>query len=98
MREQMQTPYARRIERLPLYLFADLERKIAAKRKAGVDVISLGIGDPDLPPPDFIVESVKKHLTDPKCHGYPTSRGEARIREAIATWMKGRFGVDVDPD
>lgn len=92
------TPYAKRIERLPLYLFADMERKIAERRKAGIDVISLGIGDPDLPPPSFIVESVKKHLADPACHGYPTSRGEARIREAVARWMKGRFGVDVDPD
>ncbi|HKZ59989.1 MAG TPA: aminotransferase class I/II-fold pyridoxal phosphate-dependent enzyme [Candidatus Thermoplasmatota archaeon] len=92
------TPYAKRIDRLPLYLFAELERKIAAKRKAGVDVISLGIGDPDLPPPAFIVESVKNHLEDPKCHGYPTSRGELRIREAVARWMKGRFGVEVDPD
>jgi LL-diaminopimelate aminotransferase len=92
------TAYARRIERLPLYLFADLERKIEAKRRAGVDVISLGIGDPDLPPPDFIVEAVKRHLSDPACHGYPTSRGERRIREAIARWMKGRFGVEVDPE
>lgn len=92
------TPYARRVERLPLYLFAELERKVAAKRKAGVDVISLGIGDPDLPPPNFIVDSLKRHLEDPKCHGYPTSRGEARIREAVARWMKGRFGLDVDPD
>ena len=63
MAKPQATPYAKRIERLPLYLFADLERKVAAKRKAGVDVISLGIGDPDLPPPSFIVDSVKKHLT-----------------------------------
>ena len=92
------TPYAKRIERLPLYIFADLERKVAAKRKAGVDIISLGIGDPDLPPPQFIVDAVKDHLTDPACHGYPTSRGEKRIREAVARWMEGRFGVEVDPE
>ncbi len=93
-----ETPYARRTERLPLYIFADLERKVAAKRKAGVDIISLGIGDPDLPPPDFIVDSVREHLKDPACHGYPTSRGEGRIRQAVARWMEGRFGVEVDPE
>lgn len=98
MAEPPKSPYAKRIERLPLYLFADLERKVEAKRRAGVDVISLGIGDPDLPPPQFIVDAVKTHLEDPACHGYPTSRGERRIREAIARWMKGRFDVEVDPD
>jgi LL-diaminopimelate aminotransferase len=96
--EARAAPYAKRIERLPLYIFADLERKVAAKRKAGVDIISLGIGDPDLPPPEFIVESVKEHLKDPACHGYPTSRGEKRIREAVARWMQGRFGIEVDPE
>jgi len=90
--------YARRIERLPLYLFAELEKKIEERRRAGVDIISLGIGDPDLPPPKFIVEAVRKYIDDPSCHGYPTSRGERRIRETIARWMDGRFGVDVDPE
>lgn len=98
MAEPPKTPYARRIERLPLYLFAELERKIEAKKRAGVDVISLGIGDPDLPPPPLIVDAVKRHIADPACHGYPTSRGERRIREAVARWMKGRFGVEVDPE
>lgn len=92
------TPYAHRIERLPLYLFAEMERKIDAKKRAGVDVISLGIGDPDLPPPALIVDALKAHVSDPACHGYPTSRGERRIREAVARWMKGRFGVEVDPE
>jgi LL-diaminopimelate aminotransferase len=90
--------YAERIERLPLYLFAELEKKIEERRRSGVDIISLGIGDPDLPPPKFIVEAVRKYIDDPSCHGYPTSRGERRIREAIARWMDGRFGVDVDPE
>jgi LL-diaminopimelate aminotransferase len=90
--------YAKRIERLPLYLFAEMERKVEAKKRAGVDVISLGIGDPDLPPPPLIVDAIKQHITDPACHGYPTSRGERRIREAVARWMKGRFGVEVDPE
>jgi LL-diaminopimelate aminotransferase len=96
--EVPRTPYARRIDRLPLYLFAQLERKVEEKRRAGVDVISLGIGDPDLPPPALIVDALKAHVTDPACHGYPTSRGERRIREAVARWMKGRFGVEVDPE
>jgi len=93
-----QPAYARRIERLPLYLFAELEKKIEERRRSGVDIISLGIGDPDLAPPKFIVEAVRKYIDDPSCHGYPTSRGERRIREAIARWMDGRFGVDVDPE
>src|SRR2546427_12417040 len=90
--------YARRIERLPLYLFAELEKKIEERRRAGIDIISLGIGDPDLPPPKFIVEAVRKYIDDPSCHGYPTSRGERRIREAIVQWMDGRFGADVDAE
>jgi LL-diaminopimelate aminotransferase len=92
------TAYAHRIERLPLYLFAELEKKIEERRRQGIDIISLGIGDPDLPPPKFIVDAVRTYITDPSCHGYPTSRGERRIREAIATWMDGRFGVDIDAE
>jgi LL-diaminopimelate aminotransferase len=87
-----------RLERIPPYLFAELERKIAAKRAAGIDVISLGIGDPDMPTYAPIVAAGQGALRDPSTHQYPTNRGRREFREAVAAFYERRFGVVVDPD
>jgi LL-diaminopimelate aminotransferase len=88
---------SRRLEAIPPYLFAELERKIADKRAAGVDVISLGIGDPDRPTPPHIVDAMVSAVGDPGTHQYPSNRGRAEFREAVAEFYSRRFGVEVDP-
>ncbi|MBA3299734.1 MAG: LL-diaminopimelate aminotransferase [Thermoleophilaceae bacterium] len=87
-----------RLDRLPPYLFAELERKIAAKRAAGVDVISLGIGDPDTPTPGLVVGALAGAVADPGTHQYPSNRGRPELREALARFYERRFGVELDPD
>jgi LL-diaminopimelate aminotransferase len=87
-----------RLERIPPYLFAELERKVAAKRAAGVDVISLGIGDPDTPTYPPIVAAAQRAVADPSTHTYPSNRGRAEFREAIAAFYARRFGVSLDPE
>ena len=87
-----------RLDRLPPYLFAELERKIAAKKAAGVDVISLGIGDPDTPTPELVVEALSVAAGDPGTHRYPSNRGRPELREAIARFYDRRFGVALEPD
>jgi len=88
---------ARRIESLPPYLFAVLDGKLAAKRAEGVDVISLGVGDPDLPTPPHIVEAMREAVRDPATHRYPSYWGSIEFREAVAAWYRSRFGVELDP-
>jgi LL-diaminopimelate aminotransferase len=86
-----------RLERIPPYLFAELERKIAARKEQGIDVISLGIGDPDRPTPALVVEAMQ--VADPGTHQYPSNRGRAEFREAVSDFYARRFDVeDVDPD
>lgn len=87
-----------RLGRIPPYLFAELEAKIAAKRAAGVDVISLGIGDPDRPTPDPIVAAAQAAVADPATHQYPTNRGRVEFRQAVADFYERRFGVTLDPE
>jgi LL-diaminopimelate aminotransferase len=88
-----------RLERIPPYLFAELERKIAAKKEQGIDVISLGIGDPDRPTPALVVEAMQEAVADPGTHRYPSNRGRAEFREAVSDFYARRFDVqDVDPD
>ena len=87
-----------RLQRLPPYLFAELERKIAAKRAGGVDVIGLGIGDPDTPTPAPIVDALARAAADPATHQYPSNRGRSELREAFARFYARRFGVELDPD
>ena len=87
---------ARRIESLPPYLFAELDRKLAAKRAEGIDVISLGVGDPDLPTPDHIVEAMRDAIADPATHRYPSYYGSPDFRGAVAAWYSRRFGVELD--
>jgi len=89
---------SRRLELIPPYLFAELERKIAAKRADGIDVISLGIGDPDMPTYEPIVVAGQRALADPSTHGYPSNRGREEFRQAVAAFYARRFGVTLDPD
>src|SRR5262245_32385963 len=89
--------FAKRLELVPPYLFAELERKVEEKRREGVDVISLGIGDPDLPTPGPVIRALHEAAVDPKTHQYPTNRGLEPFREAVASFYDDRFGVEIDP-
>ena len=87
-----------RLDRIPPYMFAELERKVRLKRAAGVDVISLGIGDPDTPTFPPIVAAAQRAVADPSTHQYPSNRGRQEFREAVATFYLRRFGVELDPE
>jgi LL-diaminopimelate aminotransferase len=87
-----------RLDRLPPYLFAELERKIREKKAAGVDVISLGIGDPDTPTPQVAIDALASAANDPATHQYPANRGRPELREAYARFYGRRFGVELDPE
>jgi LL-diaminopimelate aminotransferase len=89
---------SRRLEKIPPYLFAELERKIAAKRAEGIDVISLGIGDPDMPTYAPIVAAAQQAVADPSTHRYPSNRGRSDFRQAVAAFYRRRFGVELDPE
>jgi LL-diaminopimelate aminotransferase len=89
---------ARRIEKLPPYLFAEISKKIAAKRAAGVDIVSFGIGDPDIPTPAHIMGSLIEAAKDPANHRYPESEGLPEFRRAVADWYERRFGLRLDSD
>src|SRR5437764_2333082 len=82
---------------MPPYLFAERERKIAAKRDQGIDVISLGIGDPDAPTPEPVIDALAEAARDPGTHQYPSNRGRQEFREAVARFYQRRFGVELDP-
>src|SRR4051794_26218782 len=88
---------SKRLERIPPYLFAQLERKIADKKAQGIDVISLGIGDPDTPTPQLVVDALRDAATDPGTHQYPSNRGRQEFRDAVASFYERRFGVTLDP-
>ncbi|HEY5639124.1 MAG TPA: LL-diaminopimelate aminotransferase [Dehalococcoidia bacterium] len=90
--------FSQRIETLPPYLFAEISKKIAEKRAQGVDVISFGIGDPDLPTPDRLLDALAEASRDPANHRYPETQGLAELRQSIAGWYDRRFGVKLDPD
>ena len=77
-------------------MFAELERKVEAKREEGIDVISLGIGDPDTPTFRYVVEAMREAVGDPSTHKYPSNRGRPEFREAIADFYLERFGVEID--
>jgi LL-diaminopimelate aminotransferase len=85
-----------RLERIPPYLFAELERKVRLKREAGIDVISLGIGDPDTPTYPPIVAAAERAVADPGCHRYPSNRGRPEFRAALVAFYARRFGVALD--
>ena len=89
---------SRRLQRIPPYLFAELERKIAAKRAAGIDVISLGIGDPDTPTYAPIIAAAQRAVADPSTHTYPSNRGRREFLKAVAAFYARRFDVRLDPE
>ncbi len=93
----MQINLAKRLGKLPPYLFAELDRLKKEVQAKGVDVISLGIGDPDLPTPDYIVAALKRSAENPVNHRYPDYEGLESFRVAASKWYKRRFGVDFDP-
>ena len=84
------TAPSRRLEAIPPYMFAELERRVSAKRAAGIDVISLGIGDPDEPTYSHIVEAMRAAVADPANQGYPSNRGREELRAALAAWRTDR--------
>ncbi|HWY90861.1 MAG TPA: LL-diaminopimelate aminotransferase [Solirubrobacteraceae bacterium] len=89
---------SKRLERIPPYAFAELERKIAEKRVQGVDVISLGIGDPDRPTPPLVVEAMQEAVSEPETHKYPSNRGREEFRGAVRDFYERRFDVKLDPE
>jgi LL-diaminopimelate aminotransferase len=89
---------ARRIDKLPPYLFAAISRKIAEKRSAGVDIVTFAIGDPDIPTPKHIMDSLHAAADEPANHRYPESEGLPEFRKAVADWYERRFGLTFDPE
>lgn len=89
---------ARRLDNAPPYLFVEIEENIRQAQKKGIDVINLGIGDPDLPTPDFIINKMVEAVRNPEYHRYPEYDGCIEFREAVARFYKRRFGVDADPE
>jgi LL-diaminopimelate aminotransferase len=89
---------AERLKRLPPYLFAEIDRKKREVRARGVDVIDLGIGDPDLPTPPHIIQALKSAAADPENHRYPSYEGLLAFRQAVADWYAKRFNVRLDPE
>jgi LL-diaminopimelate aminotransferase len=88
---------SKRLEAMPPYMFAELERRIREKRAEGIDVISLGIGDPDEPTYPYVVEAMQAAVADPSTHQYPSNRGREEFRQALAEFYDRRFGVEIDP-
>jgi LL-diaminopimelate aminotransferase len=88
---------SKRLEAMPPYLFAELEKRIADKRAAGIDVISLGIGDPDEPTYPYVVKAMQEAVADPATHQYPSNRGRDDFRQGLAEFYDRRFGVEIDP-
>ncbi|MGH7903137.1 MAG: LL-diaminopimelate aminotransferase [Candidatus Dormibacteraceae bacterium] len=86
------------MRKIPPYLFAEIDRRVSAKRAAGVDVIGLDVGDPDLPTSERIVNALREAAADPANHRYASYAGLPQLRQAIAGWYEGRFGVDLDPE
>ncbi len=89
---------AERLKKLPPYLFKEIDRKKSEVRARGVDIIDLGIGDPDLPTPPHIIEALKRAAEDPANHRYPSYSGMGNFKEAVAKWYQERFGVELNPD
>jgi LL-diaminopimelate aminotransferase len=88
---------AERIKNVPPYLFAEIDKKKEAAIARGVDIINLGIGDPDKPTPSYIIDQLEKSARDPKTHDYPPYEGTKEFRSAAAEWYLKRFGVKLDP-
>jgi LL-diaminopimelate aminotransferase len=93
----MDVKWAKRIADLPPYLFAEIDAKKTEMRAKGMDIIDLGVGDPDIPTPKHIVEALKRAAEDPQNHRYPSYEGMLSYRTAVADWYMERFGVELDP-
>jgi len=94
----MEIKYAERIKKLPPYLFVEIDQKKKKAIKKGKDVIDLGVGDPDLPTPQHIIEAAKKAVDKPENHRYPFGAGLIELRKAVTRWYKNRFRVKLDPE
>ena len=90
--------FSRRMSKVPPYLFVQISRKIAEKKAQGVEVISFGIGDPDLPTPDYVIDALTEAAHDSPNHRYPESEGLPEFRESVADWYSRRFGVTLDSE
>lgn len=88
--------YAEHLYRIPRYAFAELDILKQEQKKKGIEIISLAIGDPDIPTPKFILEALSKEAANPKNHNYPSYIGEGFFRQAISEWMKKRFGTELN--
>jgi LL-diaminopimelate aminotransferase len=89
--------YSERIRNLPPYLFAQIDKKKREKLSQGIDIIDLGVGDPDIPTPEPIVKAMQKAVEKPEHHRYPSYEGMLSFRSAVADFYKRRFGVSLDP-
>lgn len=87
-----------RLKKLPPYLFVEIDKAKKKARDEGRDIIDLGIGDPDIPTPNFVIDALNKAARDPKNHRYPLDQGLPEFRNAAAKWLKKRFGIDMNPD
>ena len=90
--------FSQRMSRVPPYLFVQISRTIAEKKAQGVEVISFGIGDPDLPTPDYVIDALTEAAYDPPNHRYPESEGLPEFRGSVADWYSRRFGVTLDSE
>jgi LL-diaminopimelate aminotransferase len=88
---------AERLGKLPPYLFKEIDRKKAEVEAKGVDIIDLGVGDPDIPTPPHIIEALKKAADNPANHRYPSYSGMGDFKDVVARWYQKRFGVELDP-
>ena len=86
------------MQKLSPYLFVEISKKIAEKKAKGEEVISFGIGDPDIPTPSYIIEELCKTAQDSTNHRYPDSDGMPEVRRTISDWYRNRFGVSLDPE
>jgi len=89
---------ANRIEKLPRYLFAEIDKQVREAQKRGVDVIKLGIGDPDTPTPDYIIDRMAQEIRRPENHRYPPDYGLPEFKQAVADYYLQRYGVTLDPE
>ncbi len=94
----MKFQFSHKLKVIPPYLFAEIESIVRKKRSEGADVISLSVGDPDLPPPKIVVDALMEEIAKPENHRYSTSDGEYEFRHAVAEWYKRRFNVELDPN
>ncbi|MCD6219643.1 LL-diaminopimelate aminotransferase [Candidatus Calescamantes bacterium] len=94
----MKVEVAERLRKLPPYLFARIDELVEEERRKGKKIISLGVGDPDLPTPSYIVDELKKAVDDPARHHYPSYEGAKEFREAVVEWFQKRFQVELDPE